>query len=217
MTVRKLLRGLGWSFIGLGCFVLYFLVYQLVGTDIQTNRAQADLRQQLAREWSGQRAASGKPTRTTPVAAKLGEPIALLQIPKIKLMDVVIVQGTNRQQLAKGPGHVPSTSMPGQPGTFGVSGHRTTHSHPFFSLDELTKGDTIRVLTQESIYAYTVTGSRIVLPTQTEVLDDVRGPDGKLKQQIVLTTCHPRYSAARRLVVFGDLADVQPNTGKVAA
>ena len=30
--MRRLLRGTGWSFIGMGTFVLYFLVYQLVAT-----------------------------------------------------------------------------------------------------------------------------------------------------------------------------------------
>jgi sortase (surface protein transpeptidase) len=32
-----------------------------------------------------------------------------------------------------------------------------------------------------------------------------------------LTTCHPRYSARQRLIVFGDLTFTSTNTGKVAA
>src|SRR5262245_13222177 len=52
VSVRKTLRAAGWAFIGLGCFVLYFLVYQLIGTDLITNREQSDLRQKLAQEWS---------------------------------------------------------------------------------------------------------------------------------------------------------------------
>jgi sortase (surface protein transpeptidase) len=49
------------------------------------------------------------------------------------------------------------------------------------------------------------------------VLDNVSGPDGKPKATITLTTCHPRYSARQRLIVFGDLSFTSVNTGKVAA
>jgi len=41
------LRRLGWTFIGTGAFILYFLVYQLVGTSAAAGRLQADLRQSL--------------------------------------------------------------------------------------------------------------------------------------------------------------------------
>jgi len=210
---------MGWSFIGMGCFVLYFLVYQLVGTDAATNHAQSNLRQTLAQEWAQRPPATAKKgtPRTTPVAVALGQPVALLDIPKIHLKDLVIVQGTNRDELAMGPGHVTSTVMPGQLGTFAVSGHRTTHSRPFYHLDALAKGDTITVVTQQAVYTYTVTDMRVVLPTDTEVLDNVRGADGKLQSRIVLTTCNPRYSASHRLVVFGELTSTAANDGKAAA
>jgi len=215
--VRRVLRGMGWSFIGMGFFVLYFLVYQLVGTNAATNHAQSDLRHALAQEWAQKPPPKTGSVRTTPVAVALGGPVALLDIPKINLKDLVIVQGTNRDQLAMGPGHVTSTVMPGQLGTFAVSGHRTTHSHPFYNLDALAKGDTITVVTQQAVYTYTVTDMKVVLPTDTEVLDNVRGADGKLESQIVLTTCHPRYSASHRLVVFGVLTKTAANNSKAAA
>ena len=219
--MRRALRWMGWTFIGMGCFVLYFLVYQLVGTDAVTNHAQSNLRRTLAQEWAKapppKTGAGAGVARTTPVAVALGAPIGLLDIPKINLKNVVIVQGTNRDQLAMGPGQVTSTVMPGQPGTFAVSGHRTTHSRPFYHLDELAKGDTITVVTQQAVYTYTVTDMRVVLPTDTEVLDNVRAPDGKLEPRIVLTTCHPRYSASHRLVVFGVLTHTAVNDGKAAA
>jgi sortase A len=112
---------------------------------------------------------------------------------------------------------VPSTVLPGQPGTFGVSGHRTTYGAPFYRLNELAKGDTITVVIREAIYNYTVTRTAIVRPTDTQVLDNVIGADDKPKATITLTTCHPRYSARQRLIVFGDLRFTSANTGKVAA
>jgi sortase A len=216
--VRRLLRGTGWTFIGMGSFVLYFLVYQLVGTNAVTSRGQADLRSELQREWSATPAAP-KPANTKKVAPKpppLGKALAVLEIPKIQLKKV-IVQGVGRDELRKGPGHVPSTVMPGQDGTFGVSGHRTTYGAPFYRLDELGKGDTITVVTREWTYTYSVTRTDIVRPTDTQVLDNVIGPDNKPKATITMTTCHPRYSARQRLIVFGDLEFTSASSGKLAA
>ena len=201
----------------MGAFVLYFLVYQLVGTNAVTNAGQSTLRNQLQREWSAQPAPKGDPGRAAPRRVVRGKGLAVLDIPKIQLVNKVIVEGVGRDELRKGPGHVPSTVPPGQPGTFGVSGHRTTYGAPFYRLNELEKGDTITVVTRDAIYTYTVTRTAIVRPTDTQVLDNVRGPNGKLKATITLTTCHPRYSARQRLVVFGDLSLTSVNTGKVAA
>ncbi len=217
--MRKFLRGAGWTFIGLGCFVLYFLVYQLWGTNLATNREQGNLRQSLQREWAGPAPTPKKgATGALPVLKPppLGKALGVIEIRKIQL-EKIIVQGANPEQLAKGPGHVLSTAMPGQPGTFAISGHRTTHGAPFYRLNELTKGDTITIVTRYAIYTYKVSRVQVVAPTAVEVLDNVRGPDGKLKTQIVLTTCNPRFSAAQRLIVFGNLSHSAPNTAGLAA
>jgi sortase A len=218
VMVRRLLRGTGWTFIGMGSFVLYFLVYQLVGTNAVTSRGQSDLRNELQREWSATPVTRTRdPKKVEPRRPAVGKPLAVLDIPKIRLDNKVVVEGVGRDELRKGPGHVPSTVLPGQDGTFGVSGHRTTYGAPFYRLNELTKGDTITVVTREAIYTYTVTRTAIVRPTDTQVLDNVKGPDGKTEATITLTTCHPRYSARQRLIVFGDLSYTSTNTGKVAA
>ena len=218
--MRRLLRGTGWTFIGMGSFVLYFLVYQLVGTNAVTSRGQDDLRNELQREWTAPAAATPRkadPKKAVPRRVAAGKALAVLDIPKIDLNNKVIVEGVGRDELRKGPGHVPSTVLPGQAGTFGVSGHRTTYGAPFYRLNELTKGDTIAVVTRAAVYTYTVTRTQIVRPTDTQVLDNVIGPDDKPKATITLTTCHPRYSARQRLIIFGDLKFTSANTGKVAA
>lgn len=217
--MRRFLRGAGWAFIGMGCFVLYFLVYQLVGTDLITNREQTDLRQKLAQEWAGPAAPAkrgGASALPVPQVPAVGHALGVIQIPKIDLKKVV-VQGANPEQLALGPGHIPSTVMPGQSGTFAVSGHRTTHGRPFYRLNELAKGDTITIVTRYAIYTYKVAGVEVVSPTAVEVLDNVRGPSGKPRSRIVLTTCNPRFSAAQRLIVFGDLSRSVANTEGVGA
>ena len=220
VMVRRLLRGTGWTFIGMGSFVLYFLVYQLVGTNAVTSRGQDELRNELQKEWSVPAAPSAQPKdpkKVVPRRVAPGKALAVLDIPKIRLDNKVIVEGVGRDDLRKGPGHVPSTVLPGQDGTFGVSGHRTTYGAPFYRLNELAKGDTITVVTREAVYTYSVTRTAIVRPTDTQVLDNVIGPDNKPKATITLTTCHPRYSARQRLIVFGNLEFASTNTGKVAA
>jgi sortase A len=218
VMVRRLLRGTGWTFIGMGSFVLYFLVYQLVGTNAVTSRGQSDLRNELQRQWATAPATpKSDPKKAEPRRVARGKALAVIDIPKIQLDNKIVVEGVGREELRKGPGHVPSTVLPGQDGTFGVSGHRTTYGAPFYRLNDLAKGDTITVVTREAIYTYTVTRTAIVRPTDVQVLDNVRGPDGKPKATITLTTCHPRYSARQRLIVFGDLSFTSPNTGKLAA
>jgi sortase A len=202
--MRRFLRGTGWSLIGLGCFVLYFLVYQLVGTNAAADNEQHSLRNELERNWTSQAGvpATNRPEIGSGKSIPVGKGIALIQIPKIKV-EKVVVQGVSRADLKKGPGHVPSTVMPGQAGTFAVSGHRTTYGAPFFRLNELGKGDIITVIGRTTIYTYSVTSTRIVRPTDTAVLNNVRGGDGTIKSTIVLTTCHPRFSAKQRLIMHG--------------
>jgi len=215
--MRRFLRGAGWTFIGMGCFVLYFLVYQLVGTNATASQEQSSLRKELESTWTARAGIpAGRSDATKPRTIPVGKGIALLQIPRIKV-EQVVVQGVEKADLRKGPGHVPSTVMPGQPGTFGVSGHRTTYGAPFFRLNELAKGDIMTVVTRESVFTYQVTTKKLVLPDDVSVLDNVRGRDGRIKPTVTLTTCHPRFSAKQRLIVFGDLVATMPNNGTVAA
>jgi len=215
--VRSVLRGLGWTMISLGAFTLYFLVYQLVGTNHVTGQAQAELRGELSQEFAaGDQPKAGKAKPKTEKPAAEGKAFALINSPKIKA-EHVVVEGTSRDDLRKGPGHIVQSKMPGAKGTFAVSGHRTTYGGPFGNLDKLSKGDQIIIRTKIATYTYEVSHSRVVLPTEVSVLDDVRGEDGKLRPTIVLTTCHPKFSAKQRLIVFGDLVSTKPVASPAAA
>ncbi len=125
----------------------------------------------------------------------VGAAVGQLWIPRIGISDT-IVQGVGDAQLEQGPGHYPGTALPGEVGNVAIAGHRTTYAHPFYNLDALASGDDIYVLTTQGYFRYTVTGSQIVSPDDTAVLDPTPG-----KATLTLTTCNPRYSAAQRLVV----------------
>ena len=214
----RFVRGLGWTFLGTGAFVLYLLVYHLVGTNTAADSAQADLRRSLERQWaSGGPFAAASPT--APASSQRvprGQAVALIQIPKIGV-ERVVVEGVGRADLRKGPGHVPSTVLPGQAGTLAVSGHRTTYGAPFYRLDELRKGDQILIATRSRLFTYAVSRTAIVLPADVWVLGNIPGPRGKPKPTITLTTCNPRFSARQRLIVFGDLVASVPNRSAAAA
>ncbi|HYH27498.1 MAG TPA: sortase [Actinomycetota bacterium] len=188
--MRRALRVLGKTLIGGGFILLAYIAWLLWGTGIYTSQAQGDLRDEFNR-----RVESAEPTR--PVALK-GDAFAVLEIPKIDL-DVVVVEGTEVEDLKRGPGHYSETAVPWEDsGTVGIAGHRTTYGAPFWSLNELTKGDTIFLRTERGDFRYEVTKLEEVAPTEVSVLDPAKRP------RLVLTTCAPRFSAARRLIVYAD-------------
>jgi sortase A len=126
--------------------------------------------------------------------------VAIIRIPKIGV-DKAVVEGVGVPDLKKGPGHYPTSPMPGQPGNAAIAGHRTTYGAPFYRLDELHPGDEIRVTTRQGRFRFSVESTEIVKPSQTEVLDPPK--DGLA--HLTLTTCNPRYSARQRLVVHAVL------------
>lgn len=215
--MRRFLRGLGWTMISLGAFTLYFLVYQLVGTNAVTDKAQAKLRNELTSQWSASgNGQAGQRSVRAPQKLVKGKAFAIIQIKRINL-DKAVVHGSSRSDLQRGPGHIASTKGPGEPGTFAIACHRTTYGAPCYNLDRLQRGDPILIVTRDATYEYQVTRSKIVLPADVTVLKDVRAPDGQLKSTIVMSTCHPRFSARQRLIVFGDLVATRPAAGSVTA
>lgn len=127
--------------------------------------------------------------------AEEGQAIGRLRIPQIQA-NYVMVEGTDAGPLRKGPGHYPDTPFPGMPGTVAVAGHRTTYLAPFNKLDKLRRGDKVRLEMPYATLTYRVERTRIVKPTALWVTRRV-GYD-----RLVMTACHPKYSAAQRIVVF---------------
>lgn len=134
--------------------------------------------------------------------AEDGAPFGRLAIPKIG-QDDVVVEGTDSGDLRKGPGHYPDTTFPGLDGTVAIAGHRTTYGAPFAEVDRLEAGDEIVLEMPYARFAYGVTRTQIVKPDETWVTRDVG------HEQLVLSACHPRYSAAERIIVFARLRSVR--------
>jgi LPXTG-site transpeptidase (sortase) family protein len=138
-----------------------------------------------------------------------GEALGRMQIP-VAGVDWIIVEGVSPEDLAEGPGHMPGTALPGQPGNAVISGHRTTHGAPFLNLDLLQPGDHIAVDTLIGMHIYEVVEVRVVAPTDMWVTEQTAGA------WLTLTTCNPKYHSTERLIVFAKLVD-GPNAAAVAA
>jgi sortase A len=133
-----------------------------------------------------------------------GSAVGRISIPRIGAR-FVIVKGTGTADLRKGPGMYPETPFPGVPqSTTAIAGHRTTYLAPFRRIDELKRGDAITVTMPYGRFTYDVDGTRIVAPSDVAVIRPVG------HAQLVLTACHPLYSAAKRIVVFARLVSTTP-------
>ena len=130
-----------------------------------------------------------------------GEGIGRIEIPAIGI-DVVLVEGTDTDSLQNGPGHYPGTALPGEGRTIGIAGHRTTYGAPFRHIDSIDVGDEILVEMPYATFTYEVEGTDIVEPDDVEIVDDVG------HERVVLTACHPLYSAAQRYAAFAELTGV---------
>jgi len=204
--VRRNVQIIGWTLIWSGIFIFGYLGWQLYGTDVLNARVQAEAMSTLERRMAGP---------GTPVVEEVEEEgvvvehvledvpgegvgFAMLRVPKVGL-EAVVFEGVTTPTLAHGPGHMPGTPLPGQPGNAVISGHRTTHGRPFHDFDQLVVGDRVEVETGIGIHVYEVRESFIVAPT------DVWVTDSKPGAWLTLTTCNPKYSARERLIVTAEL------------
>ena len=132
-----------------------------------------------------------------------GTAFASIRIPTIdRLKDGwTVVEGVELRRLRKGAGHMPWTPYPGQRGNSVISRHRTTWGAPFHELDELEPGDRIYIETAIGEHVYEVRDVRVVKPTALWVTNPRDGA------WLTLTTCHPKFSARQRLIVFAEMVD----------
>jgi sortase A len=140
---------------------------------------------------------------------RLGQALGRVVAPRIGLR-AVFVHGTRwAQDLSRGPGHYPETALPGLGRVTAIAGHRTTFGAPFRRIDDFRRGDRIDVVMPYGDFRYRVVRRQVVAPDDWSILDE-RGFD-----ELVLTSCHPEFSAAERYVVFARLVAVKPPSSPV--
>ena len=219
--LSKALGGVGRTLIAAGTLILLFVAYQLWGTGLQEAKSQKALSKQFEEQLASIETSTTTSTTTPTTAAPAGttpeivvvkseprtvdvplpaegDPIAKIKIPSIGVTRTV-VSGIGLDQLKRGPGHYPQTPLPGQKGNVAIAGHRTTYGQPFHNVDKVKNGDQVIFETAQGTFVYEITETKIVSDEQTEILED------KGDNRITLIACHPKYSAAERIILIGKL------------
>ncbi|MEX1162788.1 MAG: class E sortase [Nitriliruptor sp.] len=212
---------MGWTLIVAGCIVLLYVVYLLWFTGLETQQEQQGLADRFAEVTTTLPAAEPDAEPEPDAELEIGDAFAALWFerdgdPVVHDEVLFVVEGTSLADLKRGPGHYPASAQVGAEGNLGIAGHRTTYGEPFGRLDELAPGDTIHVVDRAGVeWVYAYREQRVVSPTDVWVVDDP-DPIDLGAPTITLTTCHPRFSAAQRLIAWGELVgpadgvDAQP-------
>ncbi len=156
-------------------------------TNMWTDRIQERLEEQIASPELQQAYKERK--------IETGDSLTRIKIPALGL-DTVVVEGITPSALRAGAGHYPQTPLPCEGGNVSIAGHRTTYGRPFGDVDQLKPGDTIELTTPIGGCVYQVSRDPwVVAPTEMGVIDPTA------ERSLTLTTCHPKGSAAQRLIV----------------
>jgi sortase A len=110
-------------------------------------------------------------------------------------MEQELHEGVTLTAIDRGPSHWPGTAMPGQVGNVVVAGHRVTHTRPFYDLDLLQPGDRlVFTMSDGTTWTYELTNTEIVEPNAMHIVEQTRD------KTATLFACHPKHSAAQRIV-----------------
>lgn len=127
-----------------------------------------------------------------------GDSLTRIRIPALDI-DTVVVEGVTASALRAGAGHYPQTALPCEMGNVSIAGHRTTFGKPFANVDRLKTGDTVELITPIGACTYRVSRDPWVAEPKDMSVLDATGTN----KTVTLTTCHPKGSAAQRLIVRG--------------
>ena len=199
------------------------VVYQL-GPLLQ-QQDQAELMRKFSvtlRHSANEGSALGGVTEVS-TAPEPGDPVAVLEVGGIRTQ-AVVVEGVGPSQTEQGPGHVPGTAGPGQPGNSVVVAHRNGFGGPFANVGSLQRGDRVLVTTRQGQSVYRVASVRSLTlvgdddasssssaagkaggkRTETTV-EDLYGPSDDDRLTLVTSASRAFWNADRATVVTAKL------------
>jgi sortase A len=136
-----------------------------------------------------------------------GDAIGRLKIGRIGL-SMIVVQGTDHDTLKKGPGHYPTTGLPGEGRLIYIAGHRTTYLAPFSHIDSIRPDDYVSFELPYATFTYRIVRHYVVASSDTRVLVNHGA------EMLRLQACHPRFFASHRYIVDAKLVAVEPRGGE---
>ncbi|MCW2922065.1 MAG: sortase family protein [Thermoleophilia bacterium] len=235
LTYPDIARIFGTGLIATGVGLLLFVAVTVVWGDPFTRLSENGDQKQLARAFAATESTGSELTdagldplltrRAAALARKatpLGEVAGQIRIPRIG-MKKFFVHGARHPDLEKGPGLYRETLFPGSGRAVAIAGHRTTFGAPFLNIDNLKAGDPIILTMTYGRFTYTVTHTEIITPNDWSILEygaaePTRAGRQRVKntrqcngtcEHLVLTACHPKYSAAKRIAVYARLSKVE--------
>jgi sortase A len=214
---RATLLWLGGGLLAVGLAMVGYLGWQLIGTNIMSERRQTELVEQLEDQW---RTLPGTElNRLEPVG--LGEASALIRIPRFGDDYVIpVLEGVGEDELASGFGHFVDSAGPGRRGNYALAGHRVTHGEPLRDMPSLRPGDTVIVETRNTVYTYEIDTDPnqlvvdlsevwVLAPQPVNPSSDGEQPADE-PRLLTLVTCAELFHTDDRMVVFGHRVDRQP-------
>lgn len=214
---------LGWVMLFSAITILGFMGWKYWLEDVVVGQQQASAAQEvsLALLPSQEVFPPGgdlRPVAEAPVTVSVpeGEVFAVLHQPKFGAEATrAVAEGTSAAVLddvASGVGHYPSTQLPGELGNVALAGHRNGEGASFGRNEEYALGDQVVLQTREAWYVYEFVSEEVVSPADVDVLLPVPRIPGQepVDQMLTLTTCHPQWSAAERLVTYFRLVGWTP-------
>jgi sortase A len=171
---------------------------------------------QAYENWSFDRQIAKPPIAPATPRPASGAVLGRVEIGRLNL-SAIVREGVDDKSLSVAVGHVPSTSLPGEPGNFVIAAHRDTL---FRALKDIRKDDLVTMQTPAGNYTYQVVATKIVKPTDVSVLQADGGglvsisDNGPAPSLLTMITCYPFYyvgSAPKRFIVEAKL--VSPTAG----
>jgi sortase A len=197
-AVSTVVGVVGELLITLGILLGLYVVWQLWWTDVQADRVQAQVLEELDAPTPDAADVATAVRRDEPPvmeAPALGEVWGTLYVPRWDGKMMPIAEGTDKRSiLDQGQaGHYPETVMPGDVGNFSLAGHRQTYGKIFHDVEELEIGDPIVVEAGGVWYVYRVDHMQAGKPDQVEAVAPVPWQPGvePTERYLTLTTCHP--------------------------
>lgn len=216
----------------LGVVGLLFFAWYLGINDWVQGSAQTAAADSVTQQWDSQAETFGKaPAESggsyTPAeppvidAVAEGQAYAVLHVPRFgEGYSRTIGEGIDLPSVLNNPefgvGRYPDTALLGELGNFVVAGHRTTYGASFGDIGELRVGDRLYVEVEQGWFSYRFRNLEYVWPTAIEVLAPVpHQPDATPTQRILtLTSCHPRFSEAERIIAYAVFETFYPRAGE---
>jgi sortase A len=192
-------RTLGTALLALGAALLCYVGYRYASGAYERSVARTAWAALEARNPVASASLASAPRHTTYAAGAL---VGRILIRSVKL-DEVIAEGVGNDELDAGPGHLPGSASPGEPGNAVISAHRDRHFH---SLGRVVVGDTVITETRTARTTWVITGRKIVGRYQPSLFPST-------EPELTLTTCWPiRYigPAPDRLILTAKPIVVPP-------